>query len=247
MRHFLIALTTFSAGFAFSGAAWGQSLTGNVGSAGISQGDRSAEWRAGMEDEGNLASRIHFDQAITGWYQVRVTGSFRKPDGQDWDYTGLTIENWFQWSEEAGDTSGFNGGLRLAYGFSDGADPDEIEARLTLTDKFADVWEWRANVIAEIEVGKASDGGTALATRAQLTRALGVNVLGSDNWRFGLEAFSEYGTTRDMPGFEDQAHQIGPVLKVEWESGVYLQTAVRSGITRGADDRMIKLFIGRAF
>jgi hypothetical protein len=118
---------------------------------------------------------------------------------------------------------------------------------LTLTDKFADAWDWRANVIAEIEAGESSEGGAALETRGQLTRATNWNALGSDDWRFGLEAFSEYGNTRDIPGFDDQAHQIGPVLKAEWENGVYMQTAVRSGVTRGADDTMFKLFIGREF
>lgn len=242
------ALVFFTASFFFLTAPAGaQSLTGNVGSAGISQGERSVEFRTGFDGEGNAASRLHYDQALTDWYQFRVIGAFRRPDGEDWDFAGLTFENWFQWSEEAEDKSGFNGGLRLSYGLSDGPGTDEIETRLTLTDKFAAVWEWRANFIAEVEVGDGSEGGAALQTRAQITRALGANAFGSGNWRLGIEAFSEYGNTRDIPGFEDQAHQIGPVLKVEWENGLYLQTAVRSGVTRGADDTMAKLFIGREF
>lgn len=247
MRIFLIAGAILSAGAACPGSAWSQSLTGNVGSAGISAGERSVEWRAGMDDGGNLASRVHFDQAINGWYQFRVIGSFERPDGEAWDYTGLTVENWFQWSEERNDNSGFNGGFRLSYGLADDTGPDEIEARLTLTDKFAGDWEWRANIIAEAEAGESSEGGLALETRAQLSRAMRINALGSDDWRIGLEAFSEYGNTREIPGLKDQAHQIGPVLKVEWDNGVYLQTAARVGISRGADDGMIKLFIGREF
>jgi len=245
MRYALFSLT---AAFCMIAApANAQSLTGNVGSAGVTDGERSVEFRTGFDDEGNAAGRLHYDYALTDWYQFRVIGAFRKPDKQDWDFTGLTFENWFQWSEEAGDQSGFNGGLRLAYGFSDGPGPDEVEARLTLTDKFADAWEWRANIIAEVEAGDGSEGGVALETRAQITRAISLNAFGSNDWRLGLEAFSEYGNTRDIPGFEDQAHQIGPVLKVEWDNGVYLQTAVRSGVTRGADDTMFKLFVGREF
>ncbi|MBI1340367.1 hypothetical protein GC169_09210 [bacterium] len=223
-----------------------QSLTGNVGSAGITAGERAVELRLGV-DEGGAAGRVHYDQSFSDWYQVRLIAAFSKPDGRDWDYRSFAVENWFQWSEEARDTSGFNGGLRLAYSFEDGGGPDEAAVRLTLTDKFADVWEWRANVIGEIETGSGSEGGVALQTRGQLTRGLDFAAFGSDSWRLGFEVFSEYGNSRDIPGFDDQAHQIGPVVKVSWENGVYLQSAVRFGVTDGADDSMAKVFIGREF
>ncbi|MEO1188338.1 MAG: hypothetical protein AAFW60_04630, partial [Pseudomonadota bacterium] len=128
--------------------AFAQSLTGNVGSAGVTDGEQAVEARIGFDEDDNIAARVHYDYSFTDWYQVRVIGSFSQPDGGDWDYRSLTIENWLQWSEEADDNSGFNGGLRFAYGFADEG-PDEFETRLTLTDKFAENWEWRANVIAE--------------------------------------------------------------------------------------------------
>ena len=247
MRPLLIFLTTFFSGFILSDLAWGQSLTGNVGSAGISPGDRSVEVRAGMDDAGNLASRVHYDQALTGWYQVRLIAAFERPDEGDTDFTGLTFENWFQWSEENSDGSGFNGGARFAYTFSDGGGPDEAEFRLTLTDKFASSWEWRANVIAEMETGTGREDGAGLQTRLQLTRAINPAWLGTRDWRFGAEVFSEYGNSEDIPGWNDQAHQAGPVFKAEWENGVFLQTAIRAGLTDGADDWMGKIFVGRAF
>ena len=157
------------------------------------------------------------------------------------------MENWLQWSEEASDNSGFNGGLRFAYAFADDGGPDEAEVRFTLTDKFADGWEWRTNLIAEMEAGDGSEGGVSLEARWQLTRALGVQALGSDNWRFGVDVFSEIGNTRDIPGLDDQAHQVGPVLKVGWGNGVFIQTSLRVGVTDGADDSMAKFFIGREF
>ena len=224
-----------------------QSLTGNVGSAGISDGERGVEARLGLDGDGNASSRIHYDHSFTDWYQLRLIGSFSRPDGGDWDTSSFTVENWLQWSEENSDKSGFNGGIRFAYGFADDGGPDEAEVRLTITDKFADAWEWRANVIAEMEAGDGSEGGVSLETRGQLSRALNIVALGSDDWRLGAEIFSEYGNSRDIPGFDDQAHQIGPVVKIGWENGVYLQSAVRVGVTDGADDTMAKLFIGREF
>lgn len=224
-----------------------QSLTGNVGSANISAGESAVEVRTGFSDNGDAGARIHYEHAFSDSYQLRVIGSFSQPNSADWDFTGLTFENWFQWAKEADDASGFNGGIRVAYTFADGGGPDEAQVRFTLTDKFADHWEWRANLIGEIETGDGSEGGVNLESRAQLTRALDISALNSSDWRLGAELFSEFGNSRDIPGFEQQAHQIGPVLKISWDNGVYLQTAARFGLTDGSNDSMLKLFVGREF
>lgn len=248
MRHVLAALiTSVFAGSFCPGFAWSQSLTGNVGSAGISDGSRSIEFRTGFDDDGNLAGRIHYDQALTGWYQFRVIGAFRKPDGGDLDFSGVTLENWLQWAEEGRDGTGFNGGLRLSYTRSEAGAPDEAAIRLTLTDKFAGNWEWRANAIGETEIGGGRDDGFDLETRLQLTRALPVALGGTRDWRLGGEIFSEYGNIDAIPGLNRQAHQAGPVIKAEWDNGIYLQAALRAGLTDGADDFMGKIFIGREF
>ncbi|MBI1291976.1 hypothetical protein GC173_12160 [bacterium] len=239
-----------SIAFVVAGSLWlfphtaaAQSLTGNVGSAAVNRGERSIEARFGANDQGNAAARIHFDYAFTDWYQLRTIASFSRPEGGDWDVSGLTFENWLQWSEEARDGEGFNGGVRLAYTFRDGGGPDEAAVRFTITDRFAEQWEWRANLIGEIETGDGSEGGVALASRLQVTRA--VALWPPLETRLGVELFSEYGDTRDIADPEDQAHQIGPVLKAEWGEGFYLQTAVRVGLTDATDDAMFKLFFGR--
>lgn len=242
-----LVVSVFAVAGTASLPAAAQSLTGNVGSAGVSEGERGIEARLGLDEEGSAASRIHYDHAFTGWYQLRVIGSFRRPDGEDWDFSALTLENWFQWSEETRDNSGFNGGIRLAYSFADGSGRDEAQVRLTVTDRFAGAWEWRANLIGEIEAGEGSDGGVGVEMRAQLTRGLETSGLGSDDWRLGMELFSEFGNSRDFASLNDQAHQIGPVIKVSWDNGIYIQSAVRAGLTDGSDDYMAKLFIGREF
>ena len=242
--------------FGFAGAllaaltahpAYAQSLTGNVGSADIKDGEQSIEARIGLTDDGDAAGRLHYDYALTGWYRLRVIGSVARPDGEELNFNGLTLENWFQWSEEADDNTGFNGGLRFAYTYSDDGEPDEAEVRLIATDKFADVWEWRANLIGEVEIGDGRQEGMALEARGQLSRALNVSALAAEEWRLGLDIFSEFGSTENIPRLRDQAHQIGPVVKVSWANGFYAQSGVRFGLTDGSDDAMAKFFIGREF
>ena len=244
-----IAPVALVAGIALAATptAHAQSLTGNVGSAAITKGESAVESRFGMNDEGRLAARFQYEHAFTDWYQLRFIGAFDRPDGGDWDVNGATVENWFQWREESKDGSGFNGGLRLAYTFNDGPGPDEAEFRLTVTDKFADRWEWRANAIAEFETGEDSAGGASLETRLLLARDISLAAIGSRDWTVGAELFSEFGNTRDIPEFSEQAHQIGPILKAEWDNGVYIQTGFRLGLTDATDDAMFKFFVGREF
>jgi hypothetical protein len=230
-----------------SPAASAQSLTGNVGSAAINEGERAVESRIGFDGDGNAASRFQFEYAFTDWYQLRVIGAFSRPDDEEWSYAGTTLENWFQWREEAEDGAGFNGGVRIAYTFSDDDDPDEVALRLTLTDEFADGWEWRANLIGEVETGNGSADGAFLETRAQLSRSLSLSAFDSSELRLGVELFSEYGNSEDVPGFDEQAHQFGPLVKVEWENGVFLQAGARFGLTRASDNSMFKFFLGREF
>ena len=230
-----------------SGAAAAQSLTGNVGSAGVSAGGRAAEVRAGVDDAGNVAARVHYEQAFSDWYQLRAIADFRQPEDGSWDYSGLTVENCFQWAQESRDGAGFNGGLRLAYTVADGGGADEVSARLTLTDRFAEGWEWRANLIAAAGTSDDADSGVDLESRLQLTRAVPGAAFAGGTWRLGAELFSEYGNARDIPGLDQQAHQFGPVIKAEWGNGVYIQAGARAGLTGGADDAMMKFLLGREF
>lgn len=246
MRHvFFVALSAVM-GVVAAPIAHAQSLTGNVGSAGVTDGERAVEGRLGVNSDGDAASRIHGDYSFTDSYQLRVISAFSRPDGDEWGFSSLTFENWFQWREEAADNTGFNGGVRFAYGLADEG-PDEVEVRLTITDDFADGWEWRANVIGEMEAGDNSEGGVALEARGQLSQAMDWSFANTERWRLGVEVFSEFGNTRDIPGFDDQAHQIGPVVKASWTNGVYLQSALRVGLTDGSDDSMAKVFVGREF
>ena len=226
--------------------AQAQSLTGNVGSAAITAGDSAAEVRFGINSSDQIDARLHYEFAPSEWYQLRVIGAFNQPGGADWDFSALTLENWLQWADESSDGTGFNGGIRFAYSFADDG-PDEVETRLTLTDRFTRGWEWRANLIGEMEAGDGSEGGINLESRLQLTRALDFSALGSNDWRLGVEAFSEFGNSRDIPGLDEQAHQIGPVIKAAWENGLFVQSALRFGVTSAADDTMFKVFVGREF
>ncbi len=233
--------------FASASSAKAQSLTGNVGSANIGAGDRAAEARLGVDDAGSAASRFHYEYAFSDWYQLRTIASFRRPEDGEWAYSGLTLENWFQWAEEGGNNEGFNGGVRLAYTFASDDRHDTVALRVTTTDRFAGAWEWRANLIAGSPLNDPGSDGAELESRLQISRALPGTPGGATKWRAGAELFSEFRNAKNLPNLDEQAHQIGPVVKADLPNGVFLQAALRAGLTPDSDDVMAKVFIGREF
>jgi len=74
-------------------SASAQSLTGNVGSAGISDGEQAIEARVGLNDAGDAGARVHYDYSFTDWYQLRVITSFSRPDGDDIDFSSFTVSS----------------------------------------------------------------------------------------------------------------------------------------------------------
>ena len=69
-----------AAALSLTAPAAAQSLTGNVGSAGVTKGEQSIETRLGLGEGGVAGSRIHVDNAssaFTDWYQTGSNGARR--------------------------------------------------------------------------------------------------------------------------------------------------------------------------
>lgn len=230
----------------FAVAANAQSLTGSVSGAGIDRGEREIEARFGMSDDGAAGSRVHVQYGFTDWYRARIVVSATDRIGEGWRYGGATLDNHFQWAAEADDNSGFNGGLRLSY-TAEGRATDSAGIRFIVTDRFAPGWEWRINLDAEMPVDGQFNDDAELEVRANLTRALDMNVAGTRSWRAGIELFSEMGTPETFLDDRFSAHQAGGVLQIGFENDISLALRARAGLSRGADDAMFQIAIGREF
>lgn len=228
-------------------AASAQSLTGSVSSANITRGEGEVEARYGVNDEGAAASRLHVQYAFFDWYRARVIFAATDRVGQGWRYGSTAFENHFQWAQEGPDNSGFNGGLRVSYIAGAGNADDAVSTRLIITDRFAGRWEWRANFHVGMPVNGRFDDNAELEIRANLTRALDINLPGTSSWRAGVELFSELGTPNDFLSDRASAHQAGGVLSIGLGNGVSISSRARLGLSRNADDAMFQIAIGRSF
>jgi len=245
---------TLSVAMSVCHAAHGASPVANVGTAKVDAGALSAEWRGGFTwdntnagDDERLRLREHVDYGLTDWYALRVVASQGKRRGDNLEHGAIALENRIQLIER--DEHGWDGGIRLIYGHSDGdKTPHTLDFRLMAQVPFgrAQQWEWRHNTVFRHDVGEDSRDGLRLELRNQVTRA--VTPPGFlRKLRLGVELFNDFGRLNRQRGYDAQDHQFGPVMKAYLPGGYYLQTGYRAGLSQGATDHIVKLFIGKAF
>ena len=248
LTSFVLALP-----FAFIHSAHAGSPIGNAGTAVANEGEFSYELRMGyLFDEENpgednrFRMRQHIDYGFTDWYAVRIVAEQDRRDGDSLDFTGLAIENRFQIFEKR--KHGWDGGVRFIYIFGTSpGEPDEVDTRLIANVPIGDNWAFRHNTIIEHEVGDNAADGFLLELRTQLMRDLPFKPSGFEKISLGAEMFSDFGELERAGAFDDQNHQIGPVMKANFRGGAYLQFGYRAGISDDAPDHLLKLFIGKKF
>lgn len=248
-------LTAFflSTGFLCAHAAHAGSPIGNAGTAVVTEGELSFEQRTGFQfdelDQGEdyrLRSRQHVDYGFTDWYGIRIVTEQDRRDGDDIDLTGVTFENRFQLFER--DRHGWDGSLRLIYIFGTSpGEPDEVDVRLIANAPVGENWSFRHNTILEHEIGDNAADGVLMELRTQMMRNLPIEFDGLRRMSLGVEMFSDLGELNNVGSFDEQNHQIGPVMKASFNNRAYVQFGYRAGISDDAPDHILKLFVGRRF
>ena len=226
------------------GAAASAQTTGTVFGPETALGDREFAYRiaAGFEDSGGdaaFAHRIHYQQAVSEALRWRALASWADPAGGDLEFDHIQAELLWQIVERT--PGGYSSGLRFDARLAEGDDvPHEIGVNWTNQWVLEGGWRVRALVLLDRDVGPRANDDWIMETRASLYRSLdnGLSV--------GVESFNEFGgIDAGFGGFDDQAHQIGPVLSgdltdsVEWSAGVLF------GLSDGADEQDFMLRLTR--
>lgn len=102
-------------------------------------------------------------------------------------------------------------------------------------------WSARLLGITSFEIGSGAQSGLGIQTRANLYRSF------ASRQRVGIEMFSNYGTTSDLVGLDDQRHQLGPFTSIAMSGGWNVFAGALFGLTDTAPDSELRLWIGRSF
>ncbi len=202
--------------------------------------DRSAQYRSALDPEGDgsWAHRLHVQQSLND--SVRLRGVVQGSDDARGDLAFDHIQGELLWQVVERTPGGWSSALRFDVRLRDGGDPNRLGVNWTNQWDFANGWRVRGLALVSREVGDGADDGFGLGTRASLTRGVGNGV------RAGVEMFNGYGNSDDLPDVEDQNHRLGPVVSGSL-GGWGLQAGVLFGLTDGASDEDLRVWIGRRF
>jgi len=226
-----------------SGAAFAQT-TSSVSGPEISAGARELEYRVAIAfgktvDDAAFAHRLHFQHALSDELRWRLRAAWRDPDGGDLALDHLQGELHWQIVERT--PGGYSSGLRFTArsALRDGR-ADEIGTSWIHQWVLKDGWRVRALVSLDREVGPEARDDWIVETRASLYRSLDGGL------SLGVESFNDFGGLgAGFGGFDDQSHQIGPVLSGDLTAGVDWSAGVLFGLSDGADDLDFMLRLSR--
>lgn len=98
--------------------------------------------------------------------------------------------------------------------------------------------EFRAVLLAAREFGELARDGIALETRSELT------VSDLRDMRLGVQMFNKYNTTADFGDFNEQQHQIGPIIRGQITDDLKYGVGALFGVSRAANDAELRIFLG---
>ena len=208
----------------------------------VNPDDRSGQYRIGFspgEDGGEdaWAHRFHYQQAFNEDFRWRVITQFRdRGDDLEYDYLRAELLYHFKHKEQGI----WDSGIRFDIRTRKGSRPELFSVHWTNQWQLTPEWRLRCIVIGGWNFGGTAVGGMNLDTRASLTYKM------DNGHRVGVEMFNQYGKASDMGSFNDQEHQIGPVLSGKIADYSY-QLGYLAGVSNGADDHTYRLWFGKSF
>ncbi len=220
--------------------------TRNVSSPVVNPGEWKAEWRAGLEFDGDSAARDHrfgqtslVEYGVNDGYAVRLITRWSKPEHDANDWRDIGIENRFQLFEK--DTDGWDGALRLSYIHADNPGTADEWGLDALGEWGFHGWKLRSNLLFGQVVGADASGGVTFDTSWQATHPI------NEQWDAGLEGFHDIGELRAPGSFREQSHSIGPVVSYKLSKRVNLEGGYQQGISEDASDGLLKFFVKATF
>lgn len=214
------------------------SNVGGVFGPGVTEGDRSFQYRGAFDPDNNdFVQRIHYQQALNSDLRLRGVLQARKTDESDVDFDFFQGE--LQWQLKG--SSAHKHALRLDLRVRDQGRNGNIGVNWTNEFKLSPTLSARAIVLTLVDVGSEARSGVFLQTRASLSHKL------NDKLRLSAELFSNYGSTADFRSFDEQTHQIGPAVSGKLGKDWSFFSGVLVGATDASPDSSLRLWISKSF
>lgn len=169
---------------------------------------------------------------VTSFWETEVGFEWEGAEEEDTEIGALVWENKFQLAPKG--ELFVDPGLKIEYAHNVQSGPDELKAELLL-GKDIGQFSNTANFGIGREVGEDSESDL------EYEFAYALAYQHSDHFAYGLEWYSEFGTfENDSDEWDEQSHQIGPVIYGSFGHSVGYETGVLFGASESAPDATIK-------
>jgi hypothetical protein len=226
------------------GSALAQSTSAVSGSE-VTAGEHLVDYRIAYspendgKDEGYV-HRFHYQYGFSDDWRGRVLLTLGKSGAEPVKPRVASLEILRQIVERRGKT-GWDSAIRL-----DGNIPliDGLPGRARIAwhnqYRFENKVELRSVVLVGREFGDLAAGGVSIETREEATYKLKSGV------RVGAQMFNNFGTSAHFDEFDEQRHQIGPVVKGAIGKHLRFEASAIFGLSKAASDADIRLFVSYA-
>ena len=244
MKLISIFAAAATALIALTSVANAQSTSGVSGSD-VKAGEDLFEYRFSYspendgKDEG-FAHRLHYQRGFNDSWRGRVLLTMAKRGAEPLKPTVASVEILHQFKESE-ETGGWDSAIRI-----DGNIPlqDGIpgRARIGWHNQFEldEHVELRGVLLVGHEFGDHAHDGVSIETREEITYKLPSGL------RIGAQLFDNYGTTAHFGSFDEQKHQLGPVLKGKLSKHVRYEFSTLFGLSKAASDADLRFFLSYA-
>lgn len=212
--------------------------TGGVFGPVVNDNHRSTQYRIAYDEETEaLAHRLHYQQSVNDDLMWRGVVQQRKPDGQSTDFDYFQAELFWQLKDV---NNGWKQGLRFDARLRDGDRPNQVGINYMHDFIIDDKWSARALFLTVKQFGSNARSGIIVETRGA------IHYRATPKTQVALSLFSNYGSTSDLAGFDDQTHQIGPTFSFNFDGGWQLVAGYLAGVTDRTPDHNVRLWLTKS-
>lgn len=222
-----------------------QSVSGVSGSD-VKAGEDVFEYRFAFAPDNDgreeaFTHRFHYQHGFSDKWRGRALLLMGNRGGDPLKIQAVSFEVLHQFLESEA-TGGWDSAIRADVTFStiDGRS-DRVRVGWHNSLQLNDRMELRAILLLGKEFGDNPRDGVSIETREELTFRL------ENGLRIGLQALNNFNTTAHVGSFDEQRHQVGPVLKGRLGDSIRFEASALFGISDDPTDLDARFFVSYAF
>ncbi len=236
-----VAAITALALSAIVSPALAQSVSGVSGSD-VKDGEDTFEYRFAYSPDNDgreegYTHRFHYQHGFSDSLRGRALILMGNKGGEPVEVQAVSAEVLYQFLESE-QTNGWDSAIRVDGILSTSSGrPDRVRIGWHNAFELSDIFELRAVLLLGKELGDNHRAGVSIETREELTMKIHPKL------RVGVQAFDNFNTTSHIGSFDEQRHQVGPVLKGKLTKRLKFEASTLFGISDDPTDIDARLFL----